>query len=710
MSTHQPWGRRWALALLPAAVGAAFAQGAPQAAPGEEDAPTLETVQVRSMRNAARYGYAAPESATATKTATPIIETPQSVSVVTGRHLDEREPQDIAETLAYTSGVQGGCRGENGVIEMAVRGIGVKSEGGGQGTYWNGLPYRPSLEFSPYALERVEVLKGPASVLYGQANPGGIVNLVTKRPTRQNVNEVVFKTGSGQRAELGLDLDRKAGDALSWRLAANGRRQYLQAGKPAQIKGLMLLPPLVWQPNNDTRLLLEAFYENLPKAGDRNFLLRRGTVDAVEGQTVSTRFFAGDPHFFDLHSRKRQAGGEFSHRFSPLLTFQQFLRYGRYDDYLKSLIVWDPGAGSEIIRKARIFDQHNRETQSDTRLQWRFATGAAQHTLLTGLDWRRGKEKLGTWLGSAPSIDWRRPVYGVAVDAPPYQFGRDTAMRQTGLYAQDQIALGPWRFIAGLRRDHASSRSDGDARQKDSKLTWRAGALYQAASGLHPYLSYSTSFLPEAGKDAAGGFLKPTTAAQVEAGVKYQPPGSQMLLTAAWFSITQKNLTVTDPATRLRSQRGKVRTRGLELELQGDLSPQWGLSGSYTWLDKKVREDSNPRLIGTTQWGVPAHSASFWVDHRFAGALRGFSAGLGVRRQGKTWGDNANTFRIPAFTLLDAKLDWDPGQHFPTLRGSFVQLNVQNLAGRRYVASCANDYSCFLGKERRATLSAGYRW
>lgn len=171
MSTHQPWGRRWALALLPAAVGAAFAQGAPQAAPGEEDAPTLETVQVRSMRNAARYGYAAPESATATKTATPIIETPQSVSVVTGRHLDEREPQDIAETLAYTSGVQGGCRGENGVIEMAVRGIGVKSEGGGQGTYWNGLPHRPSLEFSPYALERVEVLKGPPRCSTGRPTP-----------------------------------------------------------------------------------------------------------------------------------------------------------------------------------------------------------------------------------------------------------------------------------------------------------------------------------------------------------------------------------------------------------------------------------------------------------------------------------------------------------------------------------------------------------
>ena len=171
MSTHQPWGRRWALALLPAAVGAAFAQGAPQAAPGEEDAHTLETVQVRSMRNAARYGYAAPESATATKTATPIIETPQSVSMVTGRHLDEREPQDIAETLAYTSGVQGGYRGENGVIEMAVRGIGVKSEGGGQGSYWNGLPYRPSLEFSPCALERVEVLKGPPRCSTGRPTP-----------------------------------------------------------------------------------------------------------------------------------------------------------------------------------------------------------------------------------------------------------------------------------------------------------------------------------------------------------------------------------------------------------------------------------------------------------------------------------------------------------------------------------------------------------
>ena len=161
-------------------------------------------------------------------------------------------------------------------------------------------------------------------MLYGQANPGGIVNLVTKRPTRQNVNEAVFKTGSGQRAELGLDLDRKAGGALSWRLAANGRRQCLQAGKPAQIKGLMLLPSLVWQPNNDTRLLLEAFYENLPKAGGRNFLLRRGTVDAVEGQTVSTRFFAGDPIFstcIRASGRRAASSRTASARCSPSSSF-----------------------------------------------------------------------------------------------------------------------------------------------------------------------------------------------------------------------------------------------------------------------------------------------------------------------------------------------------------------------------------------------------
>ena len=183
-----------------------------------------------------------------------------------------------------------------------------------------------------------------------------------------------------------------------------------------------------------------------------------------------------------------------------------------------------------------------------------------------------------------------------------------------------------------------------------------------------------------------------------------------MLLSAAWFNIDQKHVTVYDPVTYDKSQFGKVRTRGLEVELQGDITPAWGISGSYTWLDKHVRQDADASLVGNTQWGVPQHSAALWSDYRFSGALQGLSVGAGVRYIGKTWGNNANTFRVPAYTVWDAKLAYKPGQRFAALKGTTLQLNVQNLADKQYVASCANPASCFYGKGRRVTLSAGYRW
>lgn len=681
-----------------------------------EDVVSLQSVEVVGLRNAARYQYTASPEQTqfATKTATSSNNVPQSVSVITRRHLDERDPKDIAETLSYTAGASGGYRGENGIIEMSVRGIGFKSDGGGQPTFLDGLRYPASLEVSPYAVDRIEVLKGPSSVLYGQANPGGLVNISLKEASGSNENEVMFKAGTGMLIEGGIDLDRAVNDEWAYRIVGDVKQVNWQAGDVAQQRSLTLAPSLRWKPNEQTEWKLKAFYERQPEAGDRNFLVRKGTVDAVEGRRIPYDFFAGSKNFHNFNNRKAHIGHRFSHDFGNGFSIEQNLRYGQYADNWKTLVVWNAGEGSKLIRKARRFEDGSRDLLVDNRLRWQGIVGTAKHDVLFGIDYANRRADLKGWLGDALFIDWRNPAYGVSVDEPPLSNDETTKIKQTGVYVQDQIQRGKWHFLAGgrydrVKRNYSDNLHGKHQSQTDGKLTWRTGVLYALSNGFSPYVSYSTSFLPEAGAAADGSMLKPTTARQWEVGLKYQPNPSFSVNTAL-FDIEQKNLTVYTPLTYEKTQRGKMRTRGAEIEIQGDITPAWGISGNYTYLDKKVRQDSNASAIGTTSWGVPKHSVSLWTDYRFSGVLRGVSTGLGLRYIGKTWGDNANTFHVPAYALWDMKLAYKPGEYWRSLKGTHVQLNVQNLANKKYVASCSNDSACFYGKGRVVTISAGYRW
>lgn len=677
----------------------------------------LDTVYVEGTRNTARYRYVDTEGGeTAAKTSIPAGKVPYAVHTVTRRHLDEREPQDIAGTLSYTGGVSGGYRGENTHLEMSVRGTGNKSDGGASPLYWDGMAYSAGLELSPYALEKIDVLKGPASVLYGQGNPGGIVNLISKTPTGSGTNEIIAKTGSGSRAQLGLDIDRSLNDNLDYRIVAEGRQSDWQE-KHVRQRALMLAPSFTWKPGPDTSLTLLGFYERRPEAGNRNFLPAAGTLYPVGGLTIARDLLTADTGWRDINNTHAHTGYRFSHRFNDAFTLRQNLRYSRTKDYLKSLIVWGDSVGTEVPRKARIFDDNIREFQIDTQGETRFSTGPVHHTLLAGVDYRRLSSNGRYYLGDAPGLDWANPVYGVYAGTPDLVTDEHKMLRQTGFYLQNQAEAGRLNILLGSRYDRASSTTDdfltgNFSRDKDGKFTWRAGAVYNFGNGLSPYASYSTSFLPEAGTDAEGSRLKPTTAAQYEVGVKYRPSPA-ILLTAAGFDIRQKNIVVYDPVTRDKGQRGKIRTRGAEVEFQGDITPAWGVSGSYTYLDKNVTADSNADYLGTTPWGIPEHSVSLWSDYRFRrGILSGLSVGLGMRYTGRTWGDNENTYRVPSYLLWDAKLAYQPGYRFPSLKGSTVQLNMQNLAGKQYVSSCASTRkdTCFYGRGRVTVLSLGYRW
>lgn len=738
--------------------------------PAQTPAPTVtevEAVTVNAMRNAARYGYIedSGKSTTATKTDVPVRDIPNSVSVVTRRHLDEREPQDLPSTLAYTSGIsRSGYRGENTMIEASVRGVGGDLGGAGAPAYGgtelphiNGMRYFAHLEFNPYIVDHIDVLKGPSSVLYGQANPGGIINIHTKKPTGSNENEIMLKAGSGKRKEIAIDIDRTINDQLNYRLISAIKHTEWRTGKNGKQQSYTLAPSLKFD-NGQTAFTLSSLYETSPKAGERNFLPRKGTVDTYsDGTRIAQDFFAGDPDFHEHSNRKFRIGYEFKHKINDTLTLSQDLAWGKYHNKMKVMAAlegarwtldrpWGPGLRSravsngllgagekDLYRESTVWDTRWREFQIDNRATWSFGTGRLKHTLLTGIDYYDGREDFDRWEGATqPGINSAAPIYGVPPEPHPQTMDKTTGIKQLGLYIHDQMQLGNLNLQIGGRYDrarttHRDPLALDNTGQKitDGKFTWRTGALYHLPYGISPYASYSTSFVPAVGIDNAGNPLKPTTASQAEIGVKYNP-NERIMLTASLFDIKQRNLATYDYNSQVQrpdgtwssgySTTGKARIRGAEIELQGDITPAWGISGSYTYLNQKVLEaafdvNNNDTTQGKTHWGIPKHSASVWTDYRFQrGALRGLSIGTGIRYQSATWGNNFNTFRVPAYTLWDMKLAWQPGEQFPALRGSNIQLNVQNLTDKKYVASCADDFACFYGTGRRATLSFGYRW
>ncbi|STZ62852.1 Ferric hydroxamate uptake [Moraxella lacunata] len=676
---------------------------------------TLAPETIIIQRNGARYSYIRPyDEITALKTDAYLDTTPQSINVVTRRHLDEREPIDVAETLAYTSGVQGGYRGENGNIEMTVRGIGNKHDGGGSALLVDGMSYATSLEMNPYLIDSIDVLKGGISALYGKSSPGGVVNINLKKASGSNEKEIALKVGANNRTELGIDIDNKLNDKVDYRLIGAVKKLEWQAGDAKQ-ESHALSSSINWAISDKANLQVFALHENQPKAGDRNFLVAQGLLTPVNGKYIPYDFFGSDPNFHDIRTKQTQLGYQFDYDVNDNLRFSQKTRYGKYSDILKSVIVWYPDSNnpSTLVRKARMWDYSHTSFQTDNSVNFKLNTGGLSHSMMAGVDYTDIDRDETTHLGDAPSIDWQAPIYGVNIAPPALRTKSKQENRQIGVYAQNEMAFDKWHFLVGGRYDKSKTSelnllNNQFTSQKDSKFTWRAGALYAFDNGVSPYISYGTSFVPAIGTDANGNALKPTTSTQAELGVKYQIT-PRVLLTGSLFDIKQQNLVQFDRATRSNKQIGEVQTLGAEIELQGDITPNWGLSGSYTYLDKTIKRDTDPSNVGKTHWNVPKHNYSLWTDYRFSGTLDGLSVGVGMRHQDKTY-DRTNTLTVPSYTLWDLKVGYRPAVLFPRLKGITLQLNVQNVGDKHYVASCSNADSCFYGKERQIIGSVSYRW
>ncbi len=660
-------------------------------------------------------GQIARRSATATKTDTALIEIPQSISVVTREELQNRKSDSLADALEYTAGFSAQPNGFARVADdFTLRGFNVGPGTGGMlrdGMKLQSSVYDGSIE--PYGLERVEVLKGAASVLYGQLSPGGLINTVSKRPTDTPLREVGVSTGSFDRkqatADLGGPID--VDGVWSWRLTALVRDSGTDVDHIKDDRRY-LAPAITWRPNAATSVTALASVQQIrsgfapPLSYNITRLGNNARAKAQRGQ------FLGEPTFDRFDSDMQTLGYLLQHEFNDALTLRHALRRFNADvDWDYSQVNASVNAAGLLQRAASIRREHSTGTTSDTSLEWRSSQGAWQHTLLAGVDTYDKRYTSHRFAGTMQPINLLTPTYGTAV-IPNFATdnGSDLHSRQWGVYLQDQIKFQErWVLLAGLRRDNARSdtttlRTGAVAKKDDSKTTGRAGLVYLAPNGLAPYLSYSQSFYPADGTSRSGSSFVPTEGEQWEAGMRWQPTGSQTLLSAALYRLTQNNALTVDPIdSRYNVQTGQVRSQGLELEARHALNSNLSVRAAYSYTDARTTRDSVAANVGARTVGVPRHAVALWGDYKLAGfGLTAWRLGAGVRAQDQSITTSPGTpTAVPGYGMLDLMLGWTPDTHWD------LTVRVQNATDRNYVFC---NTACRYGNGRTAIATLNYRW
>ncbi|WP_261512818.1 TonB-dependent siderophore receptor [Burkholderia multivorans] len=712
-----------------AAAGQAFAQTAPAAnaqaaAPNAASAGTLPAITVNAASEGdGTVGLVAKRSRTGTKTDTPIEEIPQTINVVTAQQIEMTGATDVNTALRYVPGFSSYGSDNRSDWYAALRGFTPTA-------YVNGLQVPNTLNLAswrvdPYMIDSITVLRGPTSVLYGAGDPGAIVDVKTKLADGERVREAGVEIGNYARKQFMIDVGDKLDPdgKYAYRFVGVARDGNAVTG-PNNDQRVALAPSFRWRPNADTSLTLSATY--LQDWGDisSNFLPAAGTVLPNPNGQITKDIYEGDGNFNYYRKKQWSLGYQFEHNLNSMWTFRQNTRWMHLS--LDNGSVWGAGFAdetlTEINRWAGVFQMNYSRFDIDNNLEGRFATGPLQHTLLLGFQYNRQTATDSEWLAAAPTLNLYNPVYTpvtTAVFSDPdttYRTNTYTTMNTFGLYAQDQIKWNRWTLTLGGREDWVNMRMDDRAAGTQSKadvsaFTGRVGLTYQAGYGLSPYISYSTSFNPIIGVSLLdGGVPKPTRGRQIEAGLRWQPPGKNLMLNAAIYQINQTNgvtpaLLTQDPSGTKSVQTGEVRARGIELSATGKVTPNLSLIASYAYQDVKVVQANDATL---NNWPVdiprPRQMASLWADWTWhTGLLAGFGLGGGVRYQSASAGAADNSLTVSSYTLIDAAVHYD-------VRNWRFAVNATNLFNRHYISGCQSTSVCIFGNDRTVIATAKYNW
>ncbi len=660
-------------------------------------------------------GYVATRTLTGSKTDTPLIEIPQSISVVTSDQIKSQGAQTLGEALRYTPGVVAEEYGGTDLRQdrFMIRGF------QGSMPYVDGLTTASRYTLlaplvDPYSLDRVEVLRGPTSGLYGQNTPGGIINAVTKRPTETAFGEFELQGLNPWGGQAAFDFGgpaNKDGTVL-YRFTGQGRYSETQVDN-VDTERFFFAPAVTFAPNPDTKFTILA---NISHSNDgvlTQNLPAVGTLTSAVFGKIPTSLFTGEPDLNKIERTSYAIGYAFEHRLNDIWTVRQNLRYTDSTVEVRQVGTAGYVAGNpyELNRWTLGANAAQQNFAVDNQAQADFQTFGIQHKVLIGVDYFHDHD---IWLeqdGSASPLNVLAPVYGQPFTLPAVDFATSDTLSQTGVYAQDQIKWNRWTLTLGGRQDWATTDTSdllagSTVNQDNSAFTWRAGLVYEFENGIAPYVSYSTSFQPVIGVSTSNVPFLPTTGKQYEAGVKFQPVGSQSFFTLAAFNLDQDNMvtyspTATNPYNQ--SQIGAVRMRGFEASAVANLDAGLKLVAAYTYTDAEITADGTGN-VGNSPKDVPANMASLWLDKTLQdGPWKGLGAGGGLRYVGERYGDNANTIELPSNLLWDAALHYERDKWR-------LAVNVKNLLDTTYVATCDNASFCYYGLRRTAVGSLTYRW
>lgn len=652
-------------------------------------------------------GYHAETSATATKTSAPLAETAQSISVVTRERIEDQGAANLQDALNYVAGVRSDAYG------LDSRTDSVRIRGASPTVYLDGLRrqlsgfYTSNTRVEPYLLERAEVLRGPASMLYGQGTTGGLLNLISKRPLPSTRREVGMQFGSFGRRQFQTDLTGALNDDATWmyRFIALGRDADTQVDQVDDDR-LLIAPTLTWEPGADTTFTFQALHQRDRSGSTAQFFPWEGTVGPNPNGHIPTDRFIGDPD--DRYDSDRtEAGVLLSHRFSDVLTLHHATRYSQNEVEYFSLYAdafSNPGDSyvdpdRRVLGRYGYFEDRRATVWgSDTHVEYQFGSGALQHQLLLGVDYARHRSTAESAFdfpaglgGTVPDIDVFDPQYPPYTPPPLTDEPRST-LNHLGGYAQDRITWESWILTAGIRRDRVHNALEGADTERDQATSTSASLMYRFDSGFAPYVAYNESFTPVSGTSQLGERFRPLEGKQTEVGFKFQPPGTQWAFNAAFYELQEVNQLVPDPGNPFNTvQTGEINNRGIEVELVGRLFGRVDLAAHYNYIDPDPAIEQ-----------LPHHQSAVWASVPFAlGGIHGFRAGLGARHFSSYRDGPAPT--TPSVTLFDGMLALDRGSWRYALHG-------QNLADDTYVASCLGRGDCFYGARRSVYATVSYRY
>jgi len=681
------------------------------AVPAADDAPVaLPETTVIGQRT-----YGVERAFTATKTDLPLIETPSAISVVPQAILEDRATRRLEDALSNVSGVTPGGYYQDWDY-YRIRGF-----DGAFNTYWDGLRGDYGKNVEVFGVERVEVLKGSASLLYGQNPPGGIVNVISKRPRPEPFGELLFTGGSYNFYEGGVDVGTPLNDegTVYARLTGIYRYQESFIDFIEKQRGY-IAPAFTWEISDRTSLtVLSSFVYDHDQLGFP--LPASGTVlPNPTGQEIPIDRYLGEPGSNRVDQWRARVGYELRHEINETFSLRQNASYSRlWQDWNNILYSSSLDAdGRTLYRYPYSTREGLNRVAIDTALESRFATGRIRHTLVGGVDFyytnsnsRTTQIDYADFPGSYSPIDIFDPVYTDSfplptIDGPVTRTSNDSL----GFYIFDEMKVTDQiTVVLGGRFDVANASNSG-SKNSDSAFSPRAGATYEFIPGLAAYASYSESFRPQTLTDDDGNVLDPERGQTIEGGLKWQTADGRLSGMASVYQITRKDVGTADPTTpdlfdSIAS--GEQRSRGFELEAQWAFSRGWALTGAYTYNDAKITKD-NTLPEGARLQGVPLHGISAWLSYSFpAGPLKGLGAGVGGRYYSEQEGDATytNPFELPSYLVMDA------GAWYRDPQGRFsVQLNVNNFLDKEYFVGSYNDLYVLPGEPITFRFSGSLYW